>query len=55
MIPVAGKFITEDVLDYIIQNYALTDDFGYVTFHSTEDLLFFIEDVIYVLKEKHED
>jgi hypothetical protein len=55
MIPVAGKFITDDVLNHIIQNYSLTNDFGYITFHSTEDLLFFIEDVMQSLKDKHED
>lgn len=39
------------VVDQTLNDWAVTDDFGYIVFHSDEDIYGFLDDVIRALRE----
>ena len=39
------------VVDQALNDWAVTDDFGHIVFHSDEDVYGFLDDVIRALKE----
>ena len=43
--------LNSQVVDQALNDWAVTDDFGYIVFHSDEDIYGFLDDVIRALRE----
>ena len=46
--------LNSQVVDQALNDWAVTDDFGYIVFHSDEDIYGFLDDVIRQLKDVDE-
>ena len=43
--------LNSQVVDQALNDWAVTDDFGHIVFHSDEDIYAFLDDVISSMKE----